>query len=446
MSLPLPNLDDRRFEDLVEELRTHIPGYAPGWTDHNPSDPGITFMEMLAWLAEMLLFRLNRIPPGIYKKFLLLIKETGDTPAKAVENLWKPYRVITQPDFETLAIEANPAEVSRARCLENRNLEHTTGNETGHVSIVIVPKTTSIEEKPVLREELINEIQNYLFTRRLITTRVHIVAPGYLDVAIRFKLAAKANVDKDLLDTKVKKRLRSFLHPISGGAPGNGWPFGRDIVIPEVYRLIEETQGVDYTIDAALIPSAQFVELFFDGIVFEESLPQNSYAIKNNGETCFPIVEARGEEKVDRLVVNGFKQGDHVVLTHKDDSYNYRVLEVKSVSAANWKELEVEPFRVDEDFPAGSITAAEDGKIRTTITQPILAGREVHKLEIDGFAEEDIVDVVEKKADNTEVIVARNIELKAVERCTDRVFLEENWLPWFIEHRAWGRAQGAIIL
>ena len=255
MSLPLPNLDDRRFEDLVEELRTYIPGYAPGWTDHNPSDPGITFMEMLAWLGEMLLYRLNRIPPEIHKKFLLLIKETGDTPGKAVENLWKPYRVITQPDFETLAIEANPAEVARARCLENRNLEHTTSNETGHISVVIVPmpKTTSIEEKPVLREELRNEIQNYLFTRRLITTRVHIVAPKYVDVAIHFKLAAKANVDKELLDTRVKKQLRSFLHPISGGAAGNGWPFGRDVVISEVYRLIEETAGVDYTIDAELI-------------------------------------------------------------------------------------------------------------------------------------------------------------------------------------------------
>jgi hypothetical protein len=253
MSLPLPNLDDRRFEDLMEELRTHIPGYAPGWTDHNPSDPGITFMEMLAWLGEMLLYRLNRIPPEIHKKFLLLIKETGDTPGKAVENLWKPYRVITQPDFETLAIEANPAEVARARCLENCNLEHTTGNETGHVSIVIVPKTTSIEEKPVLREKLRNEIQNYLFTRRLITTRVHVVSPEYLDVAAHFKIKPQADTDKELVEARVKERLRAFLHPITGGVDGRGWPFGRDVVISEIYRVIEETEGVDYTIDAELI-------------------------------------------------------------------------------------------------------------------------------------------------------------------------------------------------
>ena len=253
MSLPLPNLDDRRFEDLVEELRTYVPRYAPGWTDHNPSDPGITFMEMLVWLGEMLLYRLNRIPPEIYKKFLLLIKETGDTPGKAVENLWKPYRVITQPDFETLAIEANPAEVSRVRCLENRNLEHTTGNETGHVSIVIVPKTPSIEEKPVLKEELRNEIQNYLFTRRLITTRVHVVAPKYVDVAVHFKIKPQADTGKELVEARVKERLRAFLHPLTGGVDGRGWPFGRDVVISEIYRVIEETAGVDYTIDAELI-------------------------------------------------------------------------------------------------------------------------------------------------------------------------------------------------
>ncbi len=77
MFLPLPNLDDRRWADLIEEGRALIPFYAPEWTDHNVHDPGITLVEFLAWIAEMDLYQLNRIPERHKRKFLTLI---GITP------------------------------------------------------------------------------------------------------------------------------------------------------------------------------------------------------------------------------------------------------------------------------------------------------------------------------------------------------------------------------
>lgn len=61
MSLEVPNLDDRRWADLVEEARSLIPRFAPLWTDHNAHDPGITFIELFAWLAEMQIYQLNRV-------------------------------------------------------------------------------------------------------------------------------------------------------------------------------------------------------------------------------------------------------------------------------------------------------------------------------------------------------------------------------------------------
>ena len=73
MSLPLPTLDDRRWDELVEEGRALIPLYAPDWTDHNFSDPGITFTELYAWLAEMQGFQLDQIPARHRLKFLSLV-------------------------------------------------------------------------------------------------------------------------------------------------------------------------------------------------------------------------------------------------------------------------------------------------------------------------------------------------------------------------------------
>ena len=62
MPLPTPILDDRSWQQLRDELVRRIPVYNPEWTDHNPSDPGITLLELFAYLGETLLFRFNQIP------------------------------------------------------------------------------------------------------------------------------------------------------------------------------------------------------------------------------------------------------------------------------------------------------------------------------------------------------------------------------------------------
>ncbi len=85
MALTAPDLDDRRFQDLVDEARMMIPRSCPEWTDHNLSDPGIALVEVFAWLTETLLYRLNQVPERNYIKFLDLIglKLREPRPARA---------------------------------------------------------------------------------------------------------------------------------------------------------------------------------------------------------------------------------------------------------------------------------------------------------------------------------------------------------------------------
>lgn len=74
MPLPDLNLDDLRFQrDLVDEARKRIVRYCPEWTDYNLSDPGITLIELFAWMTEMTVFRLNRVPEKNYRHFLDLL-------------------------------------------------------------------------------------------------------------------------------------------------------------------------------------------------------------------------------------------------------------------------------------------------------------------------------------------------------------------------------------
>src|SRR4051812_29566156 len=78
-----PNLDDRSWQDIVDECRALIPRYAPEWTDHNPSDLGIALMELFAWLVEGMIYRLNRVPEKNFIEFLNLLGISRDpaTPA-----------------------------------------------------------------------------------------------------------------------------------------------------------------------------------------------------------------------------------------------------------------------------------------------------------------------------------------------------------------------------
>ena len=73
MTLVAPNLDDRRFQDLVDDAKRLVQQRCPDWTDHNVSDPGVTLIETFAFMTDQLLYRLNRVPDRLYIKFLELV-------------------------------------------------------------------------------------------------------------------------------------------------------------------------------------------------------------------------------------------------------------------------------------------------------------------------------------------------------------------------------------
>mgnify|MGYP001399846848 CR=1 FL=1 len=73
MVFPRVNLDDRTFQDLVDEAKRLIPDYLPEWTNHNVSDPGVALIELFAWMTELTLFRLNQVPDRVYESFLDLV-------------------------------------------------------------------------------------------------------------------------------------------------------------------------------------------------------------------------------------------------------------------------------------------------------------------------------------------------------------------------------------
>lgn len=282
MPLPLPNLDDRTFSDLSVELRSLIPQYDKTWSNHNPSDPGITLIELFAWLAEMLMYRMNRIERRNYLTFLKLIGlELSGTDGETLDDLLErglallqePYRAVSDRDFEYLARQASPGKVARVTVVADRNLEETAPQAEGHMSVIVMPALgpLGLAEQPAEYDGTVKiftlnrstaavtaalagatvhalngEILAYLDERRLITTIVHVVSPSFAPVRLRLALQAKPGVGIESLKEAVGRAAAAFLDPYTGWQDGSGWPFGRNVYRSELYQLVESLEGVDH--------------------------------------------------------------------------------------------------------------------------------------------------------------------------------------------------------
>ena len=83
MSLDVPDLDDRTYEELRADALKRLPVHAPEWTDHNVHDPGITILELLAWLVETYGYQLDRVTDDHRRKYLELVGVTPRPPRSA---------------------------------------------------------------------------------------------------------------------------------------------------------------------------------------------------------------------------------------------------------------------------------------------------------------------------------------------------------------------------
>ncbi|MFF5112065.1 hypothetical protein [Streptosporangium sp. NPDC000509] len=165
MPIPLPNLDDRSYADLMAQAQALIPALDPAWTNFNPSDPGITLVELLAWLTEMQLFQVNQVTPASTEKFLKLLngpdwRKPPDVSLDAAirQTLLaqrRRYRAVTADDYEWLALNAWPqtpeagrfrggGRLARVHCIPRRDLSATDpakrrADAPAHVSLVVLP-------------------------------------------------------------------------------------------------------------------------------------------------------------------------------------------------------------------------------------------------------------------------------------------------------------------
>jgi len=292
MSLQLPNLDDRNYQDLVEEALALIPTHAPEWTNHNPSDPGITLVELFAFLTEAIIYRLNRVTSRNILSFLKLLNGTNwdpfspdapddiderelspsdkanvaarlnglsdddlrDLVARQVPNtirrLRKLQHAVSRQDFEMLALESNPG-VARAYCQPRKNLEmDLQGEREGHVSVIILTDSSvNAEDVP----GVMSDVTNHITPRLLVTTRLHVVKPFFVEVAIKTSIALRPDQKEEGIEDRVLQTIEDFFDPQPDASRNReGWPFGRNVFTSEIFALLDQAPFIDYVTSVEL--------------------------------------------------------------------------------------------------------------------------------------------------------------------------------------------------
>jgi hypothetical protein len=256
MAVPQLNLDDRTFDQLAAEGRALIPRYFPAWTDYNPSDPGITLIELFAFLAEAAIYQINRVPERSLERFAALVgverqaaEPIAHTLARALATIQQRYRAITARDFEALARAANPNAVARAKALVAAG-GAATGSAGGFfpadqlIKVVIVPTDPAMTGAPL--QALCDQVFAYLAPRRLITSRIGVVPPEHTAIGISIAVVRDRDIDAIALGNAVRQQVTGFLDDHIGGFDGSGWPFGRAVYRSDLCRLIESIGGVDH--------------------------------------------------------------------------------------------------------------------------------------------------------------------------------------------------------
>jgi hypothetical protein len=104
-------------------------------------------------------------------------------------------------------------------------------------------------------ESMMDTIRDYLDERRMVGARVVVTPPRYLGVTAVIRVRPRLRADPEHLRADVLHALYRYFDPLRGGPEGDGWAFGRPVLLGEVFGVAQRIEGVDLIEDARMFPA-----------------------------------------------------------------------------------------------------------------------------------------------------------------------------------------------
>ncbi len=192
-------------------------------------------------------------------------------------------RALLAADFEVMTREASPA-VGMAKAHPGRDPQGRP--RPGWLTITIIPRSDAIRPWPSfgLRERVRRHLTARTDAALAAFSRLCIVGPDYLPVDVEATIAPSRADEAGEMVTAARTALATFLHPLSGGQEGCGWPPGRHLFLSDLCAALERTPGIDFVSD---------VRLRVDSRLMGESVPVPKRRVIAAGDLVIRI--RRGE-------------------------------------------------------------------------------------------------------------------------------------------------------
>ena len=165
-------------------------------------------------------------------------------PHSEVLALPAPSQAVTLLDAERIALDVPGTAVARARAWPDTDPMLPGIHATGVVTLVILPAMPVAEPTP--SAGLLAAVKRYMDRRRILCTRLAVVAPTYVVITVTATVQALTGASSSSVASSIQTALDGFLNPTTGGPAGLGWPFGRNVFQTEILQLIAAIPGVDY--------------------------------------------------------------------------------------------------------------------------------------------------------------------------------------------------------
>jgi hypothetical protein len=166
-----------------------------------------------------------------------------DLPLDVVRQLAVPERAVTAADFERRALATPGTVLWRARALPEVDPRLPGLRADGCVTVVVVPSLPVDQPEP--QPGVLARIRADLAATRTLGTRVFVVGPDYVRIGVSATLTLlQGAVAQDVVD-RAGAAVDTFLHPVTGGPGGRGWPLGRTVRRSEILQMLDSLDGVD---------------------------------------------------------------------------------------------------------------------------------------------------------------------------------------------------------
>lgn len=176
-----------------------------------------------------------------------------DAIVRARQELKIPSKAVSTDDFEYIAKQTPGLRVARAFAFNSPETNNT-------VTVIVVPYSPL--KNPIPSDVFLHNVCQHLDKHRLITTNLHVVGPNYVRISVNAVIKIRPKYDPKLIEGRVIDILDTFFAPFPREKGQKGWPFGRTVYRSEVYKVIQDVEGIDRVQTLTLSASAEKSETF----------------------------------------------------------------------------------------------------------------------------------------------------------------------------------------